>query len=202
MYRKHSNQLNMKLQKIYLILLISLFTWRIGFSQNNESISAKQDYLTFQTGLIIDRYNSVGVRTFFEYQKDISRNWQYGVSYEHSRHLGFALTDHDNEISSNLSQMGLNGYYKLRAFGDNLFWTAGLGMGITHVNWDNRDKFGINMNASFTLNIKLSKRIYLEASPLLVILPTNRLYYSTMNAGEFSNFYAFTFFPFGIKVKL
>ncbi|MCU4165271.1 hypothetical protein [Carboxylicivirga caseinilyticus] len=182
------------------LLLINWFGIN-SYSQDEQS-EIKDDYLTIQSGLIIDGYNSLGVRTFFEYQKKIKNKWYYGLSYEHSRHLGFFINDQLNELNSNLSQLSLNGYYKLSVANEKLFWLAGVGLGALHNNWDNHDSFGISVNASFTLNIKLSKRLYLETSPLIILLPVNRVYYSPMNADEFDDFYALTYFPFGLKVKL
>lgn len=173
-----------------------------GFSQTDKETIIKYDYLIFQTGFIYDAYNSLGVRTFFEYQKDLKNNWQYGISYEHSRHFGFLMTDHLYDLNSNLSQLSLNGYYKLNLIKDRLFWTGGLGIGALHVNWDDNDSFGATINASLTLNIRITKRLYFETSPLIVLIPFNRIYYSPMNIDHFNNFYAITFFPFGIKVKL
>lgn len=173
-----------------------------GFSQAEKETTIKTDYLTFQTGFIVDGYNSLGVRTFFEYQKDLKKNWQYGISYEHSRHFGFFMTDQLYDLNSNLSQLSINGYYKLNLIKDRLFWTGGLGIGALHVNWDDNDSFGATINASLTLNIRITKRLYFESSPLIVLMPFNRIYYSPMSIDHFDNFYAFTFFPFGIKVKL
>jgi hypothetical protein len=101
-----------------------------------------------------------------------------------------------------LSQLSINGYYKLNLFKDRLFWTGGLGIGALHVNWDDNDSFGATLNASLTLNIRVTKRIYVETSPLIVLMPFSRIYYSPMNIDHFDNFYAFTFFPIGLKVKL
>lgn len=182
-------------------LVLILFVDFYGFSQSEVDFR-QPDYLLFQTGLMIDGYNSMGVRTFFEYQKDIKGNWQYGISYENSRHLTSAATDHLNELPTNLDILSINGYYKLNLLKDRLFWTAGVGFGGVHAYWNDRDKFGLVANASITLNIRITKRIYFESSPLVVFLPSNRLYLSSMNIDTFDGFYAFTFFPFGIKVKL
>jgi len=185
-------------------LTILTFLLLIGVHVNSQSLqqSNRKDYLTIQSGLLIDGYNSLGVRTYFEYQKQIKNNWYYGISYEHSRHLGFALTDQLHELKSNNSLLNINGYYKLGVANDRLFWMAGAGMGALHTNWDDHDGFGISFNASITLNLKLSKRVYLETSPLIILLPVNRVYYSPMSIDHFNKFYAFTFFPIGIKVKL
>ncbi|QQS52630.1 MAG: hypothetical protein IPM71_07815 [Bacteroidota bacterium] len=184
-----------------LFLFLGLFN-PCGYSQNYNDTIEKNDYLSFQSGMIADAYNSLGVRTFFEYQKDIKKNWQFGISYEHSTHLGFFMTDQPYELNSNLSQLSINGYYKLNLIKDRLFWTGGLGFGALHVNWDNNNDFGATMNASLTLNIRITKRIYFESSPLIVLMPFNRVYYSPMDIDHFDNFYAFTFFPVGLKVKL
>ena len=190
------------MRKIFLLLLLFGLLRINGFAQTDENIVRKTDYLSFQTGFIVDGYNSLGIRTFFEYQKDLKKNWQFGISYEHSRHFGFFMTDQLYDLDSDLSQISLNGYYKLNLIKDRLFWTAGVGIGALHVNWDDNDGFGPTINASLTLNMRLTKRIYLEASPLLAFLPSNRVYYSPMNIDHFNDFYAFTFFPFGLKVKL
>ena len=186
--------------KFIAVILISLQSSQ-AYSQITDSI-IKKDYLAFQTGFIIDSYNSVGVRTFFEYQKDLTKNWQYGISYEHSRHLGRAATDVRDQLATNLSLISFNYYYKVRLWKDRLFWTSGLGIGGVHAYWGEDNKFGITLNASSTLNIKLSKKIYLESSPFLVLLPVNRVYFSSMDANTFNSFYAFTLLPVGIKVKL
>lgn len=186
--------------KLFIFILF-VFASSSLYSQTSDDVE-KSDYLSFKSGFIIDRYNSVGITTFFEYQKDLKGNWQYGVSYEHSTHFGFFATDQLYDLSSNLSLLCLNGYYKLNAIKDKLFWSAGLGIGVAHVNWDNNNAFGATLNASLTLNFKLSKRIYFEASPLIFLIPSDRVYFSAMNVGHFNDFYALSFFPFGIKVKL
>jgi len=190
------------MRKKYLLFVLFGLLRINGFAQTGENIVRKTDYLSFQTGFIVDGYNSLGIRTFFEYQKDLKKNWQLGISYEHSRHFGFFMTDQLYDLDSDLSQISLNGYYKLNLIKDRLFWTGGLGIGVLHVNWDDNDGFGPTINASLTLNVRLTKRIYLEASPLLAFIPSNRVYYSPMNIDHFNDFYAFTFFPFGLKVKL
>jgi len=190
------------MKKKYLLFLFFGLQNIAVFSQTGLETTVRNQYLTFQTGFIVDGYNSLGIRTFFEYQKDLKKNWQFGISYEHSRHLGTFLTDQLYNLNSNLSQLSFNGYYKLNFIKNRLFWTGGLGVGVLHINWDNNDGFGITINASLTLNIRITNRVYLETSPLIILLPTNRVYYSPKNIDHFNNYYAITFFPFGIKVKL
>ncbi len=190
------------MRKKYLIILLLGLLYGTGFSQTDNEKSIKNDYLTFQTGFIVDGYNSLGVQTFFEYQKDLKNNWQFGISYEHSRHLGFLITDQPYNLNSDLRQLSLNGYYKLNLIKNRLFWTGGLGIGALHVNWNNNDSFGVTINASLTLNIRITKRLYFESSPLIVVMPFNRIYFSPMGIDHYDYFYALTFFPVGIKVRL
>ena len=186
--------------KTLIVILFGILPLKSN-SQNNIEFR-NTDYLAFQTGMTIDSYNSLALRTFFEYQKDLKGNWQYGISYEHSRHFASAATDHLDELSTNLSLLSGNVYYKLNAIKDRIFWTTGIGLGVVHANWNDNDKIGGTINLSMTLNLKLSKRIYLETSPLIIILPANRFYYSTMNAATYESFYAVNIFPFGLKIKL
>ncbi|MFD1552564.1 hypothetical protein DNU06_15660 [Putridiphycobacter roseus] len=83
-----------------------------------------------------------------------------------------------------------------------MFWTAGFGVGVLHVFWDEINKFGPTVNASLTLNFRISKRIYIETAPLFVILPINRIYYSPIKTNDINHFYAVSAIPIGLKVKL
>jgi hypothetical protein len=105
-------------------------------------------------------------------------------------------------LPTNLGLLSLNGYYKLNLLKDKVFWNAGAGIGFGHAYWENSDKIGYALNASLTLNIKLSKRIYFESSPMAFLLPTSRVYYSPVNVEGHSNFYAISFLSLGVKVKL
>ena len=183
-------------------LILTLFFFNINVYSQTKEILPNPNYLAIQSGLMADGYNSMGFRTFFEYQKDVKKNWQYGISYEHVRHLGIAATDHSDNLSSNLSLLSLNYYYKLKLYKDRVFWTSGLGAGVVHLNWGDNDEFGPTLNASITLNIRVAKRSFIETSPLIVLAPINRFYYSPMNASSYKDFYAGTFFPIGFKVRL
>jgi hypothetical protein len=184
---------------LYLILLLLLGVKLQG--QNTCDTVAKHKYLSVQSGLLIDSYNNVGLRTFFEYQQDLKGNWQYGVSYENTSHLHAAATD-VLELLSNLRLLSVNSYYKLNLIKDRLFWTVGMGAGAIHVNWENENRFGVTLNASITLNFRILKNIYIETSPLTVLLPVNRLYYSPLKINQFDQFYGYTLLPIGVKVKL
>ena len=184
----------------FLLLLISGYCSGL-YSQENQNLR-KPDYLSAQTGLVFDGYNSLGIRLFFEYQKVIKSNWSYGISFENSRHFSHLVSDIKNELPTNLDLLSLNGYYRLNLIKDKVFWNAGAGIGGVHAYWENNDKIGLALNASLTLNIKLSDRIYFESSPLVFLLPTSRVYFSPMNVRDNHNFYAISFLSLGVKVKL
>lgn len=184
---------------LILILLCAVSATEI-FSQEEQPFR-KPDYLSFQSGLVLDSYASVGIRTYFEFQKEIATNRSYGISFENTRHYG-TLPDIRDALATNLNLLSFNGYYRLNLIKDKAFWNAGAGIGIVHVFFDDTDKLGYVFNASLTLNIKLSKRIYFETSPLFILLPTSRVYYSPMNLQRYNDFFALSFLSFGIKTKL
>lgn len=185
-----------------ILLSIFIFAFSIPgiFSQEVQPFR-KPDYLSVQSGLIIDSYASIGIRLCFEYQKEIENNWSYGILFETSRHYT-TLPDIRDALPTNLNIASLNGYYRLSLIKDKVFWNAGAGIGIANAYFDDTDKLGYVFNASLTLNIKLSKRIYFETSPLFILLPTSRAYYSPMTLQNYTDFYALSFLPFGIKIKL
>ncbi len=131
-------------------------------------------------------------------------NWQNRISYETSRHGVESGMEYAKKLHTNLNFLNFNYYLKLNPKSNRIIWTLGIGLGGFHVFWDennDNDKFGLNINASFTASIKLSEKIYLECTPTIALLP-NRIYFSTMDVENFDNFYAFTFLPLGLKVKL
>ena len=169
---------------------------------NANDYFIKYNYLTFQTGFLVDNYNSLGFRMFFEYKKDQKYFWQYGISYENVRHFTRFATDHPMELETNLNLLCLNYYYKLFLYRERVFIEPGIGVGGVHVFWDDYDKFGVVVNASITLNVRVTKKIFIETSPLFILTPSNRIYFSTMKVKNYHNFYAFSFFPFGLKFRL
>ena len=193
-----------------ILFCVALIMVVIGSHLFAEEKERKPDYLSLQSGTTINNYNSMGLRLALEYSKDIKNNWQYGLLYEHSTYLYMASTDGTFDFASDMSLLSFNLYYKLHLKKDKLFWTTGLGLGVVHVSrvdskdylWAESNRFSGAINYSLTLNVKLFKRVYLEASPLVILFPVNRVYYSPMDFNTFDVLYAANLFPFGIKVKL
>ena len=179
-----------------------------AFPQNKEKYRPS-DYFVFQTGLMYNNFNSLGIRTGFEYEQELTQNWLYGISYENTRHIASAPFDREPPFSeeysdqpANLSLLNINGYYKIPLWEDKIYWTAGIGLGGVHAYWDGQDRFGLTLNVTAELSLKLSKKIYLETAPLLVFPPVNRLYMTPHQVGNRDIFGAMTLFPVGVKVKM
>ncbi len=183
----------------YIFSLTLFLASEFGYTQPKIKPS---EYIAFQSGASVNTYNSFGARLFFEFQKDISKHWQHGFSFEQNIHLYRAATDHSNDLNSNISAFCYNHYYKIKIYKDRFFWTTGVGAGLMNVNWDSNNKIGPVVNASMTLNIRLSNRLFIETSPLIILLPSNRGYFSPINVSTYSNYSSASFFPFGIKIKL
>lgn len=183
-----------------IIILISIILITISsFAQEQHA-----QYLTVESGLSIDRLNSLGLRTFIEYQKNLKNNWHYGISYDHTERMGYAATDIYPQEKTNFDLLSFNSYYHLNALKNRIFWSAGIGAGIAHIYWNDfrEHKFRPTVNASFTLNVRVYKGFYLTSSPLILIIPVNRFYFAPFGSNNFKNYFATTFFPFGIKFKL
>ena len=194
-----------------ILLTLFIFIQINTFSQEQEIV--KNDYLVFETGLIFNWTNSLGVRTFFEYQKETRKNWSFGVSYEHSQTIGSPFSGFYHG-ETNLSLLSLNSYYRINLIKDRLFWVVGAGIGAGHVHITDHENrrynngaqehlFGYTFNISTNINVRISKRIYLQTSPLLVLPPFNRVYYSpNLSKNGINYLFAQTAFPIGIKIKL
>lgn len=181
---------------IFLAVICFYSTAQSSFRRSNT------DYLSIESGLVIDTYNSLGARLAFEYQKQLKTKWLYGIAFEHSRHFDYAYRDRSYKLPTNLNILSLNGYYRINLTKQLLYWTAGGGIGLVHVQWLDKDKLGITLNASVTLNIQLTERIIIITSPLLILLPANRIHYSPLKLNHFNSFHAYPIFPLGIKVLL
>jgi hypothetical protein len=177
-----------------------------GIAQTENEKPIKSGYLKLQLGLSIS--NHVVPQFFFEYQKDLGKNWQFGISYEQS--IG---DDHGNSEEYNFTYrtLSFNGYYKSKVLFERVFWTVGAGIGAVNFSYTKyRSGFGETdikrfepiFNVSMTLNVKITKSIYLVSSPLIFIpIPPNRVYISPINT-DGGYFFSATLLPFGIKIKL
>ncbi len=182
--------------KNLLIAIILLLSGSM-YAQKYE----KEQYLSFQTGLLINNANTTGIRTFIEYQKDFNKNWFYGVSFDHSNYFSRSMTDY-YPTPRNLDIVNFNTYYKLHLYKEKVFWTLGLGLGAFHAYWKKENDFGVVLNADVTLNIRLSKKVILQTMIIPVLAPFNRFYISPQSINNDGIMRAFSAIPIGIKIKL
>lgn len=171
------------------------------FGQDVIRVS-KPDFISVQSGLAVNSYNNLSASLGFEYQKQVKDNWSLGYLFSANRAMyEFASDTKTTELNQN--HLSINLYYRLSLIKEKVFWDFGVGAGVMHAYFgENLDEFGIEMNLSSTLNIKLSKRIYFQSSPLLVLVPSNRVYFSTLSVAGKDNLFAFSFLPFGVKIAL
>ncbi|WP_207428538.1 hypothetical protein [Pedobacter sp. SYSU D00535] len=171
-----------------------------AFCQSTEVNAEKDRYIQFETGFLADSYNSIGVRTFFEYQKNSSAKRRFGISYDHSRHLGAWGLHREVDIPTNLSMLSFNYYFVKPLVKQQLQLETGIGAGAVHAYWDNHNNyFGAALNVSISLDVRMGDRLYLRFSPLLV---TNRAYFGLVNNEEKKSVNVFTGLPLGLKFKL
>jgi hypothetical protein len=187
--------------RIVYFLFLSLITATLSFSQEANTVT-KSDFISIQSGLAINNYNAMSMALGFEYQKQIKGNWSLGYMYSTSRFVREAANE---ALTTELNQnhLSVNLYYRLSLIKEKIFWDFGAGAGATHAYFgEDIDDFGLEVNLSSTLNIKLFKRVYFQASPLLVLIPSNRVYFSDVSVNGRDNLFAFSMFPFGVKIAL
>jgi len=183
-----------------LIIVTILFSYITANAQVEEPLRA--NYLSAETGLAATNFKVAAFRYAFEYQKDINRNWQYGIAYERMQSMGdtWFLLHHGEQLKSSQSILSVNAYYKLFPKSKRVHLSPGLGVGIIHMNWGETNKVRLAINASLTVNVRVSNRVYLQFSPAFVL--GNRAYFSPFKYAGFNYFFSYNVIPFGVKVRL
>lgn len=153
--------------------------------------------MAIQTGATMEGGPTVGLRLFVEYQRMLSTHWSYGVSWEGSTYLGDPGSDR-----SGLNHLMLNGYYRINLIASKVYWDAGLGVGGTRVIRKRKDRWGLTAGASVTLNIRLGDQVILQTSPLIILMPIGRGYFSTADVGSNTSLVEYVLFPVGFKMRL
>ncbi len=186
---------------------ISLFSFLMishlwAYPQAEEFPQKNPSYLSIQSGLTVV-YNTIdpegwwsgGRRFFIEFQKEIKRNFLVGYSYE-------------GMIPFNVKQFEplthficLNSYYKLKLYKTRVFLLPGVGFGGVHHYANGKNEFGIVVNVSLILSIRIIKNTYFEMSPLILTAPM-KIYYSPLNFEKNNNLLALPILSFGIKMRI
>ena len=141
------------------------------------------------------------MRLFFEFQKEWTPKWSYGISFEGTAHFGEFATD-TRSMPTSLNHVMFNVYYRINVHKDKIYWDCGMGFGGSRAFWQQSNKFGLSADASITLNIRLGSNVLLQTSPLIILLPVNRVYVSSIRMNENQALWAFAAFPFGVKIRV
>lgn len=123
------------------------------------------------------------------------------MSFEGTAHFTEWATD-TRSVHSNLNHLLFNGYYRINLVTDKIYWDCGLGLGGTRVFWNENNKFGLTASASMTLNIRLGPNVLLQTSPLIILMPINRVYVSAISMNENNALWAYAILPFGVKIRV
>ncbi|MFZ6052864.1 hypothetical protein [Halocola ammonii] len=189
------------MRQFLLVHLICLSNVLVGQCQIDAD-SVKEDFLTFELGVSASNYHATGIRTYFEYQREVKGPWYLGVAYEHSRFFNssFFAPEYSKTLRSDYSVLCLETYYNFQ--GEVISMNLGLGLGGVHIAWgDGGDSFGLAASATVAFLIHISPKVSLQLSPFFIVFP-NRFYYSPVQIKEFNSFYATNLIPIGIRFRL
>ncbi len=184
-------------QRIWILLF--LVTAFYAYGQHAQ-------YISVQSGLHFDSYNSLGARIYTEFQRNLNARTSYGIFVEHTRYLSRYMTDYYPGIYSDWHIVGYQRHFHVKLWKNILFWQLGVGGGLSHLSWTNNghyDEFGINLTFHATLNIKLGKNVYLETTPVPILVPFSRFYIHYMpRLNNLRPVYSGTFHAVGLKIKI
>jgi hypothetical protein len=172
------------------------------------SAKSQQDstaqYLMSSFGANVSSYYSLGVRLYFDYSRDLSKFWQWGVSYETTRHAttsAAGVPEDATLLELNHHMLSGNVFVKLNS-GKPVHWRFGAGAGLIHAFWETSNRFGIAMNISAGMHIRLSQKVWLTTSVLPVLIPSNRITYALIDMPGRNHLLSGSFLNLGFQVKL
>jgi hypothetical protein len=155
-------------------------------------------------GLNVSSYYSLGVRLYFDYSRDLTRYWQWGVSYETTRHAttsAAGVPEDAQLLDLNHHMLSGNIFLKLNS-GKPVHWRFGAGAGLIHAFWDSSDQFGLALNVSAGMHIRLSRNVWLTTSILPLLLPSNRITYAFIDMPNRKNMLSGSFLNIGFQARL
>lgn len=187
--------------RVAIILIISIVSFDSTYAQASAEFT-RYNLLRVETGLIGDSYNSVGPKLKIEVQHVLSERWMYGIAFDSKWHLGHYLTDQIIDLPPNSNTLNGNIYFCIIPNTKNFSWQIGAGFGGTHLYWDDSHRWGFTITTSMTANIRVSKKVYLVASPLIVLIPVSEFNYSFIKKDSSTGYKTASVLPFGVKIKL
>lgn len=184
-----------------ILLIIKLLSINYSYAQQSGEF-IPYNLLRVETGMLADSYNSVGPKLKIEVQHSISERLIYGIAFDSKWHLGHFRTDQAIDLPPNLNTLSGNVYYCIMPNTKNFSWQIGAGFGGTHLYWDDTHRWGFTITTSMTANIRISKKVFLVASPLIVLIPVSEFNYSFIKKDSSAGYKTVSVLPFGVKIKL
>ncbi len=194
-----------KFKLIFLILFIIFFQNNDSFSQSRKG--KKEQYFSLQSGIMGDNFNSTGVRLKLEYFREIKDNFQFGISSDNKMYLyeqlkvDSATASKYPSLHDNTNMLNANLYYRFSILHDRINWQFGFGYGVAYLYWKGDKIVCPVMNINATINLRITKRIYFETAPLIILFPYSIYYYSSINYKNYTHYSCSNMFPVGLKIK-
>ncbi len=195
--------------KQILIVIIAILSLTFIVKGQNDTIQ-KIRFINVQTGFIGDNYNSAGIRFKTEYSKQIKRkrNWYLGTlfemklhQFEHTQYDIDEFSNHKPDIPANTFILAERFAYRFELWNDRISWNFGLAAGVSYLHRHEVNLLMPIFLAEISLNIRLTKRLYIETAPLIIFPPISTIYYSFRNYDEYTDYYGINMFPVGLRYK-
>jgi hypothetical protein len=170
----------------------------------------KLSYLTIGTGLLWDNYGSMGPRLHVEYVRRIADKEKlfWGISSDNkwkglSGIPSFKLQQgvpYPPEL--NFNQLNLSIHSLSRMGKSILMFDFSLGAGAIYLNGEGKHSVQTSISFGMSMNIRLSKKTFLETTPLFIFPPSKISFSSHKVYPHFKSYTTAAFLPIGLKFKL
>ena len=187
---------------MFFISLIAIITISANhtFAQKSDSIYNHKS-IAIESGLMIDSYNSMGPRLKFEFQHQLNKRWTYGIAFDSKWHVGHAATDQTIDLPANSNTLTGTISWCVNPKSKIFRWYIGSGLGGIHLFWSDSNRWGLLANINAAMDIRVSDKVYLFTVPI-IFLPVSEFNYTTIKKDEPGGYSSFSFFPFGVKIRL
>ncbi|MGL4629973.1 MAG: hypothetical protein ACRCVT_02110 [Leadbetterella sp.] len=160
----------------------------------------KNRFLNIQTGIGFDNFNSAGIRFRLEYSKQLKKKLYYGTLFEMKKNQYRHTTDYYPIYPANTFILAEKIGYRFELWRDRIAWNVGLAAGVAYLQWPKHNLLRPIAVADATLNIRITKKLYLETAPLIIILPVSTFYFSFIGYKEYDNYGGISV-PIGLRYK-
>ncbi len=188
--------------------IMTSFTFLFFLVGNLRPCNAQKDstsqYLMASFGLNLNSYHSLGARLYFDYSKEFSEKWLWGVSYELSRHINSSFTAPEYAPTLHVSQNILSGniYRELHLPNSRVHWRIGAGLGLVHAYWDESDRFAPAINISLGMHFQVSRNVWITTSAFPYFLATNRITYAPVRIEGYKDLVSGSVLNIGFQARL